>query len=456
MILPEASFPHLPPPPFDASAVGGAFPGEDLWIDVIRQMDTVYADLVRSQTALEDQNRELAEAHDFIGSVLDAMTDIVIACDDHGTIERVNGALVRIAGGREDDWRGRPITALFAAQDLDGIKAGMVAARAGDSVDQREWHILAEGGGLATVSTNLAARRDGDGRPAGLVMVGRPLGELQRAYRELDEAHRTLTRTQQQLLTSEKMAALGRLVAGVAHELNNPISFVFGNMYALKRYGAAITRYLGALGPEGDDPTVTALRQELRIDRILADLGPLVDGTLEGAERVRDIVQDLRRFSSNQRELPEQFDLLPLLQTAADWVAKARRDPPEIVFDLPNLLEVTSRKGQLHQILVNLVQNACDAVAARPDGRVRIRAALVDGLARVEVIDNGHGVLPEHRDKLFEPFFTTKPVGSGTGLGLYVSYTMAAKLGGQLTLSEGEDGGACFTLTVPPIAGDEP
>jgi hypothetical protein len=207
-------------------------------------------------------------------------------------------------------------------------------------------------GAPAALSVNSAPRHDAGGRFAGMVLVGRPIGELQRAYRELGAAHQRLRQTQQQLLTTEKMAALGRLVAGVAHELNNPISFVFGNMYALKRYGAAITQYLAAV--DGAlRRTIWRPCARLKIDRVLADINPLVDGTLEGAERVRDIVQDLRRFSANQREPLESFNLVRLVQTAADWVVKTLRDPPEVRFDLPDELEITSRKGQLHQILVN-------------------------------------------------------------------------------------------------------
>jgi len=446
-------YPTPTPPPLLEGMAGGASSlgeagGEELWIDVIRQMDSVYADLVASQTALEEQHRELGEAHDLIGSVLDAMTDIVIACGTDGRIQRVNGALARIVGKGEGALSGLAIEDLFADGERQSVHDGMVAVRSGGTVDQREWHLISGDGTLATISTNIAARHDGSGRFAGLVFVGRPLGELQRAYRELDEAHRSLTRTQEQLLMSEKMAALGRLVAGVAHELNNPISFVFGNMYSLKRYGEAITQYLAAASDGPRDPALDALRAQLRIDRILSDIGPLVEGTLEGAERVRDIVQDLRRFSSNQQEEPETFNLIRLLHTAADWVAKAQRTKPRFVFDVPARLDVTSRKGQIHQSLVNLVQNACDAVEGQADPRVSIAAAARGEQVVVEVDDNGPGIATGDRAKIFEPFFTTKPIGSGTGLGLYVSYNIAAKLGGSLSFGDSPLGGTRFTLTL--------
>lgn len=427
---------------------------EETWIEVIRQMDAVYADLITSQTALEKQHLEIVEAHDLIGSVLESMTDVLLACSADGRIQRVNRALLKVVGQDADKMVSRQITELFDPAERISITEAMSHVRAGGAVDQREWHLVAADGALATVSTNIAARHDGAGKFAGFVFVGRPLGELQRAYRELDEAHRRLTRTQEQLLMSEKMAALGRLVAGVAHELNNPISFVFGNMYSLKKYGEAISQYLEAANGELQGREMIELRRQLRIDNILADIGPLVEGTMEGAERVRDIVQDLRRFSSSQKEEPETFNLIRLIRTAVDWVAKAQRTKPEFRLDIPDALDVTVLKGQVHQILVNLIQNACDAVEEQDEPLIAIAIRQTVSEVQIVVSDNGPGIASENRDKIFEPFFTTKPIGSGTGLGLYVSYSMASRLGGKLSLASSELPGACFMLTLPKTANE--
>lgn len=171
---------------------------------------------------------------------------------------------------------------------------------------------------------------------------------------------------------------------------------------------------------------------------------------MEGAERVRAIVEDLRRFSSNQRERPESFDVIRLLRTAVDWVAKAERIKPELRFDTPAQYDITFRKGHLHQVLVNLVQNAFDVVAGLKDPLVEITVRERDGHLEIAVADNGAGIAPEHFDRLFEPFFTTKQIGKGTGLGLYVSYGLVRENGGDLTASNREGGGAVFTVTIPP------
>ncbi|MFC4348602.1 sensor histidine kinase [Kordiimonas lipolytica] len=273
--------------------------------------------------------------------------------------------------------------------------------------------------------------------------------QLKKAYEELDDAHKKLTLAQERLIVSEKMAALGRLVAGVAHELNNPISFVFGNMHALKRYGSQISQFFELLRKKQPSPEVEDLIAEQKIDKILADITPLVEGTLEGAERVSDIVQGLRRFSSNQEEAPGQFNLVRVIRTAVDWVIKAERANPTVKLDLPEAMEITGRKGQTHQILVNLVQNAVDALSDTENPEIRVSCRSVDDAVEISIADNGPGIQAEEMDKIFEPFFTTKPVGQGTGLGLYISYGMALKQGGSLTATNNENGGATFTLKVP-------
>ncbi|MEZ5877127.1 MAG: histidine kinase dimerization/phospho-acceptor domain-containing protein [Tepidamorphaceae bacterium] len=285
---------------------------EDVWIEVIQKMDEVYTELIQSQTELEAKNASLEEAHAFIGSVLGAMTDILVACDADARIQQVNRALETISGRREHELLGMPVVEIFDAESKDAVSGFLHTIRAGGQVSECEVSLVGCGQQKALISVNCSPRRDHRGKLVGMVIVGRPVGELRRAYRELDVAHQKLTQTQQQLLVSEKMAALGRLVAGVAHELNNPISFVFGNMYALRRYGSAITQYLEACNSDMSRDELQVLRRELKIDKVLSDIAPLVEGTLEGAERVRDIVQDLRRFSSNQKETPESFNAVRL------------------------------------------------------------------------------------------------------------------------------------------------
>ncbi|MCB1485253.1 MAG: PAS domain-containing protein [Hyphomicrobiaceae bacterium] len=424
--------------------------GEEAWIEVIQKMDAVYADLVDHQVELEHKNVALEEAQQFIDGVLSAMTDVLIVCDRNGRIERGNAALERLTGRLEGDIVGAPLMSLFAhappsAEDfLDKLLRG-------DSVADHEVALRGPEGRPVPLSVNCSERLDHKGIPVGFVLIGRPVGELRRAYESLNIAHRELRQAQQQLVVSEKMAALGRLVAGVAHELNNPISFVFGNMHALKRYGERLTTYLQAID-RGDRPeALQELRQRLKIDRVLADIEPLVEGTLEGAERVSDIVQDLRRFSSTQSEPAENFDITKIVRTAVSWVMKAARNKPDVVFDMPEVFELSGRKGPVHQIIVNLVQNAADVTASVADPRLDISLTTSPAGVTIQVHDNGPGIPADAMPRIFDPFFTTKPIGEGTGLGLYVSYGLAEELGGKLEARNHPAGGAVFSLKLPRV-----
>lgn len=430
----------------DAQSLG---PGtEEAWIEVIRTMDTLYADLIDNQIQIEQKNAALEEAQQFIRSVLGAMTDVLIVCDTAGRIQQINKALEDLTGKNAAELLRQPLASLFAPESLPLLE-GFPARLGADTIADCEVNLIDRDGGSAPLAMNCSSRYDHDGRLVGKVLIGRPVGELRRAYRDLNAAHQELKQTQQQLVHTEKMASLGRLVAGVAHELNNPISFVFGNMHALKRYSERLLHYLSAVDAGRDTAALEQLRGELKIDRILDDMGSLIDGTLEGAERVSDIVKDLRRYSASQKEPISSFDLAEVIRTATQWVIKASRAKPAVRYALSERLPVVGRKGHAHQILVNLVQNACDVMEELDAPVLDIACGLRGNAAWVTVRDAGPGIPDEELGKLFDPFYTTKPVGKGTGLGLYISYGLAADLGGDLRAGNHPQGGAVFTFEMP-------
>jgi len=420
--------------------LAGSMASEEAWIEVIQKMDAVYADLVHYQVELEEKNSALEEAQHFIDSVQAAMTDVLIVCDIRGRIEQVNPALERLIGKPANALLHRPLKELFVESSFALVENFPDKIRS-ETVYDCEVSLLGQDGTAAPLAMNCSSRFDHDGRLVGMVLIGRPVGELRRAYEELQQA-------QQQLVHSEKMASLGRLVAGVAHELNNPISFVFGNMHALKGYGDRITQYLSSVHDNGDIEAREQLRKQLKIDRILGDIGSLIDGTLEGAERVSEIVQDLRRFSGNQKEGQHQFALKPLVTTAVDWVVKAARRKPEVEFDLEEGLDVFGVKGSVHQVVVNLVQNALDVMEEQSKLKIAIKAWRMEDKVMLSVRDFGPGIPQKDLLRVFDPFFTTKEVGRGTGLGLYISYGLANDQGGELQAMNHPEGGAVFTLVL--------
>ncbi|TQV76085.1 hypothetical protein FKG94_15300 [Exilibacterium tricleocarpae] len=272
---------------------------------------------------------------------------------------------------------------------------------------------------------------------------------LEQTYRQLQQTHEELKNTQQQLVQAEKMASLGRLVAGVAHELNNPISFILGNTHALAGYNRRLQTFFSGLEKLAD-PRVEELRRHSRIDRLLNDLDPLVEGSMEGAQRVGDIVDSLLRFTNPQPRQIAQFDICRLAHTATQWVLRAARNKPAVHFDMPESLNFYGYEGPVHQILVNLVHNAVDASENVDAPALWLTLQRQPQQLLISVRDNGAGIDPEHLNTIFDPFFTTKQSGKGTGLGLYISYLLATEqCGGQLRADNHIDGGAVFELTLP-------
>ncbi len=421
---------------------------ESIWIEVIQKMDSVYADLVCHQVELEQKNSALEEAYQFINSVLSAMTDLLIVCDTDGTILQVNSALERLTGKEEISFLGHSIDEVFVADSMTLIDQ-FTEKLGSETLDDCEVCIRCADGSSAPLAMNCSFRYDHEGRVIGLVLIGRPVGELRRAYDELNRAHKELKQTQQQLVHSEKMASLGRLVAGVAHELNNPISVVFGNMHALQRYGQRIIKYLGEVDAQLNSRSLQRLRSELKIDHIIDDITPLIEGSLEGAERVNDIVQELRNYSGAQKEGKERFDLPSVIRKAVEWVVTASRKKPEVAYQLPEKLEIRGHKRQLHQILVNLIQNSLDAMKQQTQSMLTVVCEVLGDQIVIQVIDRGPGIPEADIAHIFDPFYTSKPVGQGTGLGLYISYGLAQELGGDLSVENDPQGGVIFSLKLP-------
>ncbi|MFA9461585.1 sensor histidine kinase [Thiohalorhabdus sp. Cl-TMA] len=423
--------------------------GEQAWVEVVRKMDETYEELVQQQVALEEKNSALEEAQRFIESVLGSMSDLLIVCDVAGRIKRVNPALEELVGRAATFLQDTEFHRLFAEPDQERLRTFPQVIR-NDSVTDCEVRLVDAAGHWQPVAMNCTSRYDHRGRLVGMVLTARNVGELRRAYTELDQAHRELQETQHQLVQSEKMASLGRLIAGVAHELNNPISFLYGNVHVLRRYAGRLERYIRTLEEGADEEERLRLREELRIGELLEDLDPVLEGTLEGAQRVGDLVGELKGYSGGRRGSPETFNLSPVIRTASQWVQKGAGSIVSVDLDLAEELPVRGYSGQMHQVFVNLIQNAVDAVSEhRGSGGVTVVAARTGGEVRASIRDDGPGLEPDRIPELFEPFFTTKPPGQGTGLGLYIAYGIVSEHGGTLQAANRPEGGAELSLSLP-------
>jgi two-component system sensor histidine kinase HupT/HoxJ len=416
---------------------------EATWMDVVGKMDAIYSDLICHEIALEQKNAALEQAQQFIGSVMASMSDILVVCDQAGCILQVNPALLSLTEFTLEDLSDQPLTVLLAEEDAQVFRPGGVVA-------EHEARLKSKGGGFTDLVTmNCSPRQERQKRLPGMVIVGRPVGELRRAYQALHEAHLDLKRAQLQLVQVEKMASLGRLVAGVAHELNNPVSFVYSNVHTLSRYREKLMRYIVAvhegIGPEDRED----LRRQLKIDQLLTDFGPLIEGTLEGALRITDIVKNLRRLSFVDKTENQKVNIAEVARDALQWVRRSGKHIVSLEDNLPEELLVEGIEGPLHQVFVNLMQNAVDAMKSVPNPMITLSGRRLGLQVLVVMRDNGPGVAAENLSKIFDPFFTTKGVGGGTGLGLWVTWSIIRDHGGKIEVANGPDGGASFTIILP-------
>ena len=422
---------------------------ESAWIDVVRSMDEVYNELLQYEVVLEQKNSELEESQQFIFSILTSMSDLLVVCDRNGVIEEVNHSLLAFTGKTEQEMKGAKLSSLFADENDCMIAKRVISSLTTEPANDVELQFRTRDGNSTPVALNFTPRMSATQKLLGVVITGRPVGELRRAYHKLREAHDQLKRTQQQLLQSEKMASLGKLVAGVAHELNNPISFVLGNMHAMQRYTPRFKNYLDAIHKGASREELAKMRAELRIDHILDDLAPLLTGAVEGAERTRDIVDGLKRFSAADRDENIEFNLAEIIERSVHWVTRATPMNFNVQMDMPKEILFFGSPGQIQQVITNLVQNASDATENMQEPALTITANEDEEGICILFRDNGPGISDQSMSKIFDPFYTTKPVGKGTGLGLSISYGIIERHGGHLSVSNAPEGGAEFKLCLP-------
>lgn len=423
---------------------------DDAWSDVLVAMDRTYADLVDYQERLERQNDELQQMRTFLTAILSSVSDVLIVADRAGRIVQVSRSVEVLSGCAEGQAHGQPLVTMFAEADRPAL-AGLVQLVREHRRSARCECGLLRPGGVEPLEVSLAPRLGEHGRVDGFVLTGHPLGALRQAYAELSDSHDALKRAQASLVRNEKLAGLGRLLAGVAHELNNPISFVYANAHALERYAGKFETYFARVQDGASREDLIALRHDLRLDRAVTNLRTAIDGARDGSERVRDIVEDLRRLSSDGSGETVAFDLAETARIAAEWVLKGMKQPVALDHSALGAVQVSGRPGHVQQVVMNLIQNSVDALEGRDGARIRLATGIEAGRATLTVTDNGPGVPEALRHAIFDPFFTTKPVGRGTGLGLSISHKIAVEHGGALTLCDSAEG-ACFRLDLPLAA----
>lgn len=271
----------------------------------------------------------------------------------------------------------------------------------------------------------------------------------------LEKVRQDLARSQAALAEREKMALLGQLTAGIAHEINNPINYVSNSVKPLQQNITEIRELLskyrtlkGDANFEGSLTDIRALESEMDLDLLWEEVFALLRGLEEGTDLTKTIVHELKDFSRKDDSQPEPVDVHHALDAALLLLQNKVKHTAQVIKDYaPGLQPVMAEPGKIKQVLMNLLDNAIQAVEV--GGEIRISTDAVKGGVRIRISDNGKGIEPQDLPHIFEPFFTTKAPGLGTGLGLYISQQIVAQYQGHIEAKSEPGAGTTFALCLP-------
>lgn len=280
---------------------------------------------------------------------------------------------------------------------------------------------------------------------------------LQKEKSEQEELIKKLAAAQEQLLQSEKLASIGQLAAGVAHEINNPIGYVSANVTSLEKYVNELFQILDEVekhtsGLPPDHVVIQAIgktRKAYDLEFLREDIPSLLHESKEGLSRVRKIVQELREFSRSDEGVFSEADLHQGIESTLKIVNNEIKYTAEIIREYGDIPKVECNLSQLNQVFMNFLVNAAHAITER--GSITIRTGVNEekGSVWIEIKDTGCGISPDNFKRIFDPFFTTKPVGKGTGLGLSLSYGIIQRHHGHIDLESTLGVGTTFKITLP-------
>ncbi|MBI4681676.1 MAG: PAS domain S-box protein [Nitrospirae bacterium] len=271
---------------------------------------------------------------------------------------------------------------------------------------------------------------------------------------ELENAYSELKATQAQILQREKMASIGQLAAGVAHEINNPMGFITSNLGTLDKYIHKFTDYIDAqtealasFESEEVKAKLKDIRKKLKLDYVLEDIGKLIEESQEGADRVKKIVQNLKTFSRVDQAENKPADINECIESTLNIVWNELKYKTTVEKEYGKLPLLKCYPQQLNQVFMNLLVNAAQAIEKQ--GVIRIKTWNGDGSINISISDTGSGIPEDKLSKIFDPFFTTKPVGQGTGLGLSITYDIIKKHQGEISVESEVGKGTVFNLRIP-------
>lgn len=407
-------------------------------------------------------HRELIYERSYVDNILLSLADMLVVTDTIGIITRVNISCQDRLKYHYSDIVGRPIGVLFKEGDalISSIVGNIDQA---DVVHNVETTMLTSNRLEIPVMISVAVIKDENVQvPCDLVFIAKDITERKRAeaelrcqHEELQESNRRLEQANNQLLQSEKLAAIGQLAAGVAHEINNPIGYVNSNLATLELYVGNLLHIVNVYieaepllkEHRGALEAIRNIKESMDLDYLKKDLIELLRESREGMMRVKEIVADLKSFSRVDSQELQWCDLHMGMDATLNIVHNELKYKVTLIKEYGDIPDVECNLGQINQVFMNLLVNAAQAIEDR--GTVWIRTGTEGGWVRIEIEDTGKGIPPEHLNRIFEPFFTTKPIGKGTGLGLSLSYGIIEKHGGHFEVDSTVGKGTRFRIWLP-------
>ena len=414
--------------------------------------------LISDVTESEWQSKSLDALRRDTRGIIENINSALLVVNPSGRISFANSAAESILGGASERLVGREIADWFGHGDETGSPIEECLER-GIRSRGAETLLRRPDGQWIPVGVSCSPRLDAEGRMNGVVAVFQDLSEI----KEL-ELH---------VRQTEKMASIGQLAAGVAHEVNNPMGFIHANLHQMTEYLSDLNKVFVATGhlqraaAEGDleairaaSEDVTAVAREIDLDYVRTDFEKALHESVEGAERIRHIVRDLRDFSRPDLPARTPSDVNQAVDSTANIVWAMMKHDVHLEKAYGDLPKIDAYPMQLKQVFMNLLVNAYQAIEARRDvepGIIRIETEHAADEIVIRVIDSGIGIEPDVQSRIFEPFYTTKPVGAGTGLGLSTSYGIIERHGGRMSVASDVGRGTTFEVRLPLGSGkDDP
>ena len=281
--------------------------------------------------------------------------------------------------------------------------------------------------------------------------------ELYENHQSLMQAYNRLKDQKAQILHQEKLASIGELSAGVAHEINNPAGFVKSNLSSLRKYAKSLSSCVKASQAfidVGDfsDAAVDRLRDCISnpdIEFMMADVDELIEDSQSGVQKIQEIVASLKDFARPAAHIDEEIEINECIKATLKLIGAALKCKAEVKLDLGDVSVVAGRRGELSQVLLNLLTNAIQAIPEK--GTIEISTRQNGSFVDISVKDDGVGIPESSKFKIFDPFYSTKTVGEGTGLGLSISHGIVKKQGGIITVSSEEGEGTTFLISLPSM-----